>query len=271
MHRLFPDHIPESDPSGFDTWNYDWAVENTGAKWFPEVEIMGRHDRFPTVLRYDTAWSPNNKTLERLHKLTGWSITNAYEGEGHEFEGRFTCDEDDVADLDLPVRPRCDDCETKTDMDLLNEFGEARLCPHCYDARIDVERSNTPDGERCEVCRESFEDVEPSSKDPGVCDYCYTCGVRYDVRPESDDAPNTEPITSPTATTNPANPFPNLFTDEQYQRLLGNGDKALTFPPLSDPKPVVKLFTPDGAATWLLSEISRTDTDTAFGLCDLGM
>lgn len=34
--------------------------------------------------------------------------------------------------------------------------------------------------------------------------------------------------------------------------------------------PVVKLFTPDAGATWLLSELAA-DGDTAFGLCDLGL
>ena len=38
-----------------------------------------------------------------------------------------------------------------------------------------------------------------------------------------------------------------------------------------DPKPVVKLFTPDAACTWLLSELDPEDPDIAFGLCDLGM
>jgi hypothetical protein len=38
-----------------------------------------------------------------------------------------------------------------------------------------------------------------------------------------------------------------------------------------DPKPVVKLFTPDGACTWLLTELDPGDPDIAFGLCDLGM
>ncbi|WP_424944667.1 DUF2958 domain-containing protein [Aliiroseovarius crassostreae] len=35
--------------------------------------------------------------------------------------------------------------------------------------------------------------------------------------------------------------------------------------------PVVKLFTPDGGATWLLSETDPEDPDIAFGLCDLGL
>jgi Protein of unknown function (DUF2958) len=34
---------------------------------------------------------------------------------------------------------------------------------------------------------------------------------------------------------------------------------------------VVKLFTPDAGATWLLSEIDPEDHDIAFGLCDLGL
>jgi hypothetical protein len=35
--------------------------------------------------------------------------------------------------------------------------------------------------------------------------------------------------------------------------------------------PVVKLFAPWGAATWLLTELDPEDEDIAFGLCDLGM
>ena len=34
---------------------------------------------------------------------------------------------------------------------------------------------------------------------------------------------------------------------------------------------MVKLFTPDGSATWLLSEIDPDHPDRAFGLCDLGL
>jgi hypothetical protein len=37
-----------------------------------------------------------------------------------------------------------------------------------------------------------------------------------------------------------------------------------------DFQPVVKLFTPDGNATWLLTELNP-DIDLAFGLCDLGL
>lgn len=37
-----------------------------------------------------------------------------------------------------------------------------------------------------------------------------------------------------------------------------------------DLRPVVKLFTPGGAGTWLLTELDP-ETGTAYGLCDLGL
>lgn len=52
-----------------------------------------------------------------------------------------------------------------------------------------------------------------------------------------------------------------------YARLVANG-KA---PDGTDHVPVVKFFDPAGAATWLITEISSTDPDLLFGLCDLGM
>lgn len=65
-----------------------------------------------------------------------------------------------------------------------------------------------------------------------------------------------------------------LLTVEIEARLLDNGRKQ---EPLrgtdneTDFQPVVKLFTPDAACTWLLTEIDPEDPDIAFGLCDLGM
>ena len=61
-----------------------------------------------------------------------------------------------------------------------------------------------------------------------------------------------------------------LITDEQRVVLLANGRKSLENPDF-DPAPVVKLFTPDAGATWLLTEIDPDDHDHAFGLCDLGL
>lgn len=52
--------------------------------------------------------------------------------------------------------------------------------------------------------------------------------------------------------------------------LLANGRESLENPDF-DPAPVVKLFTPDAGATWLLTEIDPDDHDHAFGLCDLGL
>lgn len=75
-----------------------------------------------------------------------------------------------------------------------------------------------------------------------------------------------------------------LLTREIERRLFANGvesAKAIARDgDTPDHKPVVKLFTPDGQATWLLSEfeIEFPDgndppypTGRAFGLCDLGM
>lgn len=62
----------------------------------------------------------------------------------------------------------------------------------------------------------------------------------------------------------------NLITTEQRARLLANGREHAAGRE-ADRFPVVKLFTPDGAATWLLTELDPADEDTAFGLCDLGL
>ncbi|RAO76006.1 DUF2958 domain-containing protein [Dyella jiangningensis] len=61
-----------------------------------------------------------------------------------------------------------------------------------------------------------------------------------------------------------------LITDEQRFLLLASGRESLQNPDF-DPTPVVKLFTPDAGATWLLTEIDPDDHDHAFGLCDLGL
>jgi hypothetical protein len=61
-----------------------------------------------------------------------------------------------------------------------------------------------------------------------------------------------------------------LITDEQRAQLLVNG-RATAECQHIDPVPVVKLFTPDAHATWLLTELDPEDGDTAFGLCDIGI
>lgn len=66
-----------------------------------------------------------------------------------------------------------------------------------------------------------------------------------------------------------------LITELQRTQLLANGRRQREAidrgtEPL-DFEPVVKLFTPDGNATWLLSELDATEPNIAFGLCDLGL
>jgi hypothetical protein len=63
-----------------------------------------------------------------------------------------------------------------------------------------------------------------------------------------------------------------LLLDAQRSAMLENGRwNAARKPDTTDFRPVVKLFCPWGAATWLLSELDPDDPDIAFGLCDLGM
>jgi len=66
-----------------------------------------------------------------------------------------------------------------------------------------------------------------------------------------------------------------IITSAQRLKLLENGRAqrvaldqktgAIDF------EPVVKIFTPDGSATWLLTELDPIDGHLAFGLCDLGL
>ncbi len=62
----------------------------------------------------------------------------------------------------------------------------------------------------------------------------------------------------------------NLITDAQRAQLLANGQRFIDYPDF-DPAPVVKLFTPDAGATWLIAAIDPDDHDYAFGLMDLGL
>ncbi|MDM0030382.1 DUF2958 domain-containing protein [Variovorax saccharolyticus] len=65
-----------------------------------------------------------------------------------------------------------------------------------------------------------------------------------------------------------------FLTDPQVDLLLANGRQARLAQAQDacfDPLPVVKLFTPDAGATWLLTEIDPDMPGIAFGLCDLGM
>ena len=56
-----------------------------------------------------------------------------------------------------------------------------------------------------------------------------------------------------------------LITSAQREKLLANGANRG-----ADHEPVVKLFNPCGAGTWLVTELDTEDTSVAFGLADLG-
>ena len=65
-----------------------------------------------------------------------------------------------------------------------------------------------------------------------------------------------------------------LLTQSQYTTLLDNGRKQAIVKGTVDEidfYPVVKLFYPAGAATWLITELDPDDEDIDWGLCDLGM
>ena len=61
-----------------------------------------------------------------------------------------------------------------------------------------------------------------------------------------------------------------IITAEQRAQMLANGTRSAAGEDL-DPLPVVKLFTPDANATWLLTELDPDEPDIAFGLCDPGL
>ena len=61
-----------------------------------------------------------------------------------------------------------------------------------------------------------------------------------------------------------------LITDRQKSKMLQNGKRAYLEADF-DPIPIVKLFTPDGACTWLLTHLDPEDHDIAYGLCDIGL
>ena len=56
-----------------------------------------------------------------------------------------------------------------------------------------------------------------------------------------------------------------LMTEELREQLLGNWGQ-----PDSETKPALKIFSPIGAATWLIHSMDPQDNDLLYGLCDLG-
>lgn len=63
--------------------------------------------------------------------------------------------------------------------------------------------------------------------------------------------------------------FQHLIPDVAMAKLVANGQLSAKGD-ASDPLPVVKLFTPDAGATWLLPELDPAQPNLALDLCDLG-
>jgi len=61
-----------------------------------------------------------------------------------------------------------------------------------------------------------------------------------------------------------------LITDTIREQLIANGRMGIEHSEF-DPQPVVKLFTPDAGATWLISECDPQEPDILYGLCDPGL
>jgi hypothetical protein len=65
-----------------------------------------------------------------------------------------------------------------------------------------------------------------------------------------------------------------LVTEDIREQLMENGRAQQPVKGTEDERdyyPVVKLFNPAGAATWLITEMDPDEPDILFGLCDLGM
>ena len=61
-----------------------------------------------------------------------------------------------------------------------------------------------------------------------------------------------------------------LITEDERRQLLARG-QARGAGRVIDPLPVVRLFTPDAHATWLLAALDPADGDTAWGVMDVGI
>ena len=56
-----------------------------------------------------------------------------------------------------------------------------------------------------------------------------------------------------------------LMTEELRAELLGNWGQ-----PDNETRPLLKIFSPVGAATWLIHSMDPRNNDVLYGLCDLG-
>lgn len=131
MHKLFPEIFADGDEMGDKAWDYRWFTDNTGSKWAPEVHFCESGSDLVTILGYDTAWAPNNGTLQRLHELTGWTLRNEYEEGGLQIHGRFTCESGDCSNEELEYLTHCEICEEGKGEDEFDEEQDGLICNEC--------------------------------------------------------------------------------------------------------------------------------------------
>ena len=135
MHQLFPETFAAGDEKGDAARNYEWFLNNTGSQWTPDVFFCISPSEELTVIDYDTAWSPNNGTLQRLHEKTGWHILNDYIEEGAQMCGRFTCEDGDCDDEDLEYMTSCEICELRKPDEEFDEEADDLICNACRKAK----------------------------------------------------------------------------------------------------------------------------------------
>jgi hypothetical protein len=112
MHLLYPEMFDENDLDGEKNWDYDWAVENTWSKWFPEIFHIHEKEENITIVNYQTARSPNNWLLLRLHKLLDKVIINYYREPLMHIEWYYICELWKGTDLIIPAPPTQDTWDT---------------------------------------------------------------------------------------------------------------------------------------------------------------
>ena len=99
------------------------------------------HKKHITYLSYDSAWTPNNLTLQQLHRKTGRMIINEYEEGGMGFEGTYECIDGSCTDYERDYQPSCEICEEKKPYDCYDEDAEDMICKQCRKERNDDERT----------------------------------------------------------------------------------------------------------------------------------
>lgn len=125
LFQLFPDRFHPEDPCGHHAWTYDWMCDHVGTKRNPRITTVTEKDGV-TTLEFQSAGTPPNALLERLHMVTGWKITNAFEEEQPEYEGELHCDKAQCREEVRPGRPRCPECGQRAELDVMND---RFLCP----------------------------------------------------------------------------------------------------------------------------------------------